>query len=167
MACTLEEVAYRLLPRVAAGRALADREWRTLVRVADTLLSGASTQLPPERVADNVERFLSTGRSKRTWRVRILLTLVEYSPLLHVRRCFSDLEPAERRAYVEAHWIGGVGLGALCARIRLLVLMGSYGDTRSWDRIGFVPVPLRLRFQRGHGRAARRSGLDAPRSAMP
>jgi hypothetical protein len=143
MALTLEEVAYRVLPRVIAGRSLADSEWRTLVRAAETLLEGSAARVEFERVADNVERFLATGRSRTAWRVRVLLTLIEFLPLLHGRASFSALSLAERRAWIEARWTGRSGLASLCARVRVLVLMGAYGDARAVSDIGLVPVALR------------------------
>jgi hypothetical protein len=148
MRITLEEIAYRVLPRVSAGRALSDSEWRTLVRAAQTLLEGSAVPIAAERVADNVERFLCTGQSRRTWRVRVLLELVEYLPLVHGARSFSRLAPAQRRHWVTQRWITGRGLHGVCARVRLLVMMGAYGDCSAFENIGFVPVPLRARLQR-------------------
>jgi len=142
MALTLEEVAYRVLPRVIAGRSLADSEWRTLVRAAEALLEGSAARVEFERVADNVERYLALGRSRTAWRVRVLLTLIEFLPLLHARAPFSTLTLAERRAWIEERWIGRGGPAALCARVRLLVLMGAYGDARAVDDLGVVPAVL-------------------------
>lgn len=167
MALTLEEVAYRVLPRVIAGRSLADSEWRTLARAAETLLEGGAVRLDPERVADNVERFLATGRSPRAWRVRVLLTMVEWLPLLHRRPRFSALGPSERRSWIEARWVGGGGLASLCARVRLLVLIGAYGDPCALDDIGPVPVALRTRFEPGHKVAKRSLEYKIGRVAPP
>jgi len=125
---TLDELAYRVLPQVAPGRALADREWRTLSRVAEAILVDLPFQIDPERVADNVERFLCEGRSRRAWRCRVLLTLVESLPLLTHGARFSLLATYQRRAWFEARIVDGRGIWGLCAKVRYLVLMGAYGD---------------------------------------
>jgi hypothetical protein len=167
MALILEEVAYRVLPRVIAGRSLADSEWRTLVRASESLLEGSAMRVDFERVADNVERFLAIGRSRRAWRVRVLLTLIEFLPLLHGRAVFSALGMAERRAWIEERWIGGGGLASLCARVRWLVLMGAYGDARALSDIGLWPVALRTDLPPGRLAGQRRVERVLSRAAAP
>jgi hypothetical protein len=167
MRLTLEEIAYRVLPRVVAGRSLADSEWRTLVRAAETLLEGSSARVTPERVADNVERFLAIGRSRRAWRVRLLLTLIEYLPLLHGRAAFCALTPPQRRTWIEERWIGRGGLASLCVRVRLLVIMGAYGDGQALEDVGLVPVPLRARLDPARAAGQRRLERVLGRMAVP
>lgn len=146
MPITLEQVAYRFLPRVAAGRALADTEWTTLTRLAETLLTDTGVAVTPARVADNVERFLIRGQSQRAWRVRVLMTLVELAPLTHCGRTFGRLSTAERRALVQQRFVGGRGLWGICAKARLFVIMGAYGDAHAARATGFVPMAARDRF---------------------
>lgn len=160
MGVTLEDIAYRLLPRVQAGRALADSEWRTLARAAETILEGSPVQLTAEQVADNVEQYLCDGRSKRTWRIRVLLTLVEYLPLTQRQAPFSRQAPATRRRFVQQHWLEESGPFALCSRVRLLAIMGSYGDPRAWESIGFVPVAERARFAQSPTRRTRGNATE-------
>src|SRR5271167_4469572 len=76
---TLQSVLMRILPLPRPGRCFADAEWRTLARAAEVMLPTAR-EVPPEDVADNVERFLVRGRSRRAWRVRVLMHLVEFLP---------------------------------------------------------------------------------------
>jgi hypothetical protein len=141
------ELAYRLLPRVEPGRALADAEWRTLVSAAEVLLEGSPCRMPPARVADNVERFLSEGRSRRAWRCRVLLVLVEWSAWPIHGRPFSELTLAERRRLIEERYVRGSYVYRLCAKIRYLVLMGAYGDQDAARATGYVPVEERNRFR--------------------
>lgn len=148
---TLDEVAYRVLPQVAPGRAFADSEWRTLRAAAETLLEELPFELSPTRVADNVERFLCEGRSKRAWRCRVLMTVLELMPLSVRGRRFSELARAERRELFEAYVIGGHGLWGLCGKVRYLVLMGTYGDESVPSKLG-VLIPNEARAKR----AARR-----------
>jgi hypothetical protein len=125
---TLDEVAYRVLPQVAPGKALADSEWRTLRAAAEAILVDLPFQISPDRIADNVERFLCEGRSKRAWRCRILLTILELLPVAIRARRFSSLNTQERRTLFENHIVHGQGLWGLCGKVRYLVLMGAYGD---------------------------------------
>lgn len=165
MPITLEQVAYRLLPRVAAGRALADAEWTTLTRLAETLLAGTGLAVTPARVADNVERFLIRGQSQRAWRVRVLMTLVELAPLTHCGRTFGQLSTAERRALVQQRFVGGRGVWAICAKARLFVIMGAYGDAHAPAATGFVPMAERDRFAPRRVSSARRQ-LDVVASSV-
>lgn len=145
---TLETLATRVLPRVSgAGRVLARSEWRTLAAAAAALVAGGPHGISAEDVADNVERFLVAGRSRRAWRVRVLLTLIEIHPLSlrGYRRRFSALTRAEQRAIAREHWAGGRGLGRICGKVKHLVVLGAYGDPRAAARTGYVPVPSRRR----------------------
>jgi hypothetical protein len=151
---TLQSILLRLLPIPQPGRVLADAEWRTLTRVAEALLPNDAltdapnrASVPPEDVADNVEAFLGRGRSKRAWRVRALLHLVEWSPLLHRSAPLSRMSVLERRRLIEAHYVDGIGLWGLCAKVRYLVMMGAYGDARMHPRTSYVPVSKRPRFE--------------------
>ena len=147
MSLTLEDLAYRVLPRVRPGRALAASEWLTLVRAAEALVEGAPHGLTSEEVADNVEAFLLAGRSQRAWRVRVLLTLIDVLPLATYGRRYGGLTKDERRALVTTQWIPGRRLGRLCSKVKNLVVLGAYGDPRAAERTGYVPVARRARFQ--------------------
>jgi hypothetical protein len=147
MSFTLEDAAYRALPRVRTGHALAPSEWLTLVRCAEVLVDNAPHGISAEEIADNVERFLIAGRSQRAWRVRVLLTCIELIPFATYGRPFRGLTRAERRAVVEQQWIPGKRLGRLCAKVKNLVVLGAYGDPRAAARTGYVPVARRRRFE--------------------
>jgi hypothetical protein len=146
MRITLEDVAVRLLPRPRTGRVLATGELRTLASVAEVLLEGAPSGVTPDEVAANVDTFLVTGKSRRAWRVRVLLRLVEVYPVPTYGTSFSRLALSERRRIVRERWIARGGLGRLCAKVRNLVILGAYGDKRAGASTGYVPVPQRPRF---------------------
>jgi hypothetical protein len=143
---TLDEITYRLLPRVQAGAALADSEWRTLAAAASVLLEGEEPAIDAEHVADNVERFLINGRSQQVWRIRLLLTLLEYLPLSCEGRTFSQLDLPARQRLARERLLSGTGLWQLCARVRLLLIMGAYGDAGGFARTNTLPVMQRPRF---------------------
>ena len=143
---TLDELAYRVLPQVAPGRALADSEWRTLQHAAEVLLEALPVDIDATRAADNVERFLCNGRSRRAWRCRVLLTLLEVLPLTTHARRFSAMPARERRHLFESQIVGARGLWGICAKIRYLVLMGAYGDESVPEQLGvWVPGAPRPR----------------------
>jgi hypothetical protein len=148
---SLDELAYRVLPQVPPGRALASSEWRTLRAAAEVLLEALPIAITDSEVADNVERFLCTGQSKRAWRCRVLLTLLELIPLhTHARR-FSTLTQAERKLLFAERVIGAHGVWGVCAKVRYLVIMGAYGDERVHAQLGiWVPGAQRpARAKRG------------------
>jgi hypothetical protein len=140
----LDEVAYRVLPQVAPGRALASSEWRTLRAAAEVLLEDLPLEISTSEITDNVERFLCTGHSKRAWRCRVLLTLLELITLSTHYRTFTALSRSERKALFEERVIGRHGLWGVCAKVRYLVIMGAYGDERAHAQLGiWVPGPAR------------------------
>jgi hypothetical protein len=142
---TLQSVLLRVLPLAPPGRALAESEWRTLVHVADVLLAGVD-EIQPQDVADNVESFLIRGRSKRAWRIRALLQLVEWLPMVEFGKPLSTMTVAQRRRLIEEQYFDGRGLWGICAKVRYLVLLGAYGDGRLHAATSYVPVSKRRRF---------------------
>ena len=91
----LQSLLLRALPLPGPGRALAENEWRTFVRVAEVLIPTVD-EVSPEDVADNVEKFLIRGRSRRAWRVRALAELVEWSPVALGKKPLSEMPIAGR-----------------------------------------------------------------------
>lgn len=144
---TLQSLLLRVLPLPPPGKVLADAEWRSLVRIAEVLVPDVR-EVPPEDIADNVEAFLLRGRSKRAWRVRALMHVVEWSPLTLGLKPLSQLSLSERRRLVEERYVDGRGLWGICAKVRYLVLMGAYGDRRLHAPTSYVPVSRRRRFMR-------------------
>lgn len=147
MRSPLKTIALFVLPRVCVGQMLAPGELRTLECVAETLLDGAPTGVTPVQVARNVEEFLLRGRSRRAWRVRILLTVIELAPLATHRRVFSKMNGEQRVALIRNKWTTGRHVWRICAKVRNLVILGAYGDRRAAASTGYVPVTLRPRFR--------------------
>jgi hypothetical protein len=136
------------------GGVLAEGEMRTLAAVAEALLEGAPGAVSARTVAENVDVFLVAGKSRRAWRVRVLLRLIEASSLVTHARPFSRLSVAERRRIARERWAGGRHVYRICAKIRNLVILGAYGDRGVETATGYVPVPLRPRFRAEPGLAA-------------
>jgi hypothetical protein len=143
----LQSILLRALPLPPPGRALAESEYRTLVAITEVLFPTPAREIPPEEVADNVEAFLIRGRSRRAWRIRPLLHLIEWLPVVVHGKPLTHLTLDERRKLVETRYVDGAGLWAICAKVRYLVLLGAYGDPRMHVATDFVPVSKRRRFQ--------------------
>ncbi len=151
----LEELAYTVLPKVAPGRLFAHREWITVVRLAEVLLDGAELGISMERVADNLETFVCSGRSRRAWRIRLLFTIIDLSTLTTHGKRFSELSLETRKAVITSYWVkgshrfpGDEKLWHICSRARALILVGAYGDKKVEATTGYVPVLLRPRFKK-------------------
>ena len=155
----LEEIAYRALPRVRPGCALSDWEWRILVAAAEVIQQGSPVVITKEKVADNVETFLIEGSSRRAWRVRVLLALIETATLARTGQPFSRLSLERRCELVATRFERGSTLWWLCAKIRYLVLLGIYGDDAAVNATGYVPVRDRARFAPEQSVRLRRSRL--------
>jgi hypothetical protein len=144
---SLRHVTSVVLPSLESGHALAARERKTLEHVVEVFLQSAPVPLTRERVAENIERFLVVGRSRRAWRVRVLLTVIELSTLPTERRRFSRLSLVQRTAIVQERWSKGKHVNRIYGKIRNLAILGIYGDGRAAAATGYVPVPLRARFR--------------------
>jgi hypothetical protein len=140
----LQSLLLRALPLPSPGRLFAEAEWRTAACLAEALVPGTG-ELTCEEIADNIEAFLIRGRSRRAWRVRALMLVVEWSPLTVGRKPLSRMDLRERRRLVEERYLDPRGLWALCAKARYLVLLGAYGDGRLHDATSYVPVSRRRR----------------------
>ena len=143
----LQSLLLRMLPLPAPGRALAEVEWRTLSCVAEALAPD-TVEMPSKDIADNVETFLIRGRSRWAWRVRALMHLIEWSPLIVGEKPFSEMSLPERRRLVAQYYVDGHGLWGLCAKARYLILIGVYGDGRLHAPTSYVRVSRRRRFER-------------------
>jgi hypothetical protein len=143
---SIQTVIELLLPRLPEGRALAPFERRTLAAVADVVKEGSPVERTGEEIATSVETFLLAGRSRRAWRIRLLLHLLEYLPLLSTGRRLTSLDPEARSRLIQKKFGNAKGLWWIAAKARYLVLMGLYGDASAPAATGFVPPEKRTRY---------------------
>ncbi len=139
-----ETLARFVLPKPEDDAFFAHRERATLLAAADVLLEGVDFAISDDEIVRNVERFVRSSR--RGWRVRVLLHVVELAPLTAGMKRFSRLSRAERRCFLRAHG------SSLCGRVRPLVYIGAYASLIAARSVGFVPVPERSRFVTLRGR---------------
>ena len=144
---TLETIATLLLQRPRAGEVLAARERATLAAAAEVLLEGVDFELAPDELVRNVERFIGNPATRRAWRVRALLVLVEIAPVVLLGRPrFSRMTRGERVRLIRERFIGGTGVWEVCGRIRPIVYLGAYASPAARRHVGWVEVRDRARF---------------------
>ncbi len=142
---TLEDLARAVLPKVEPGHALAVAERETLLRMAEVLLEDCPNTIPRSEVVDHLDRFLVKGKSKRAWRCRLLLTLVEYAPLVAYGRPVRRMSLEQRRRFVREKLMAGGFPWSTCAKVRYLAYAGAYGHPAANAATGFVPFADRNR----------------------
>lgn len=142
---TLEDLARVVLPKLPEGRMLADSEKRTLVAMAEVCLEGSPALVTPREAVETFERFLIQGQSKRAWRCRLLLTLVEYAPIVAYGRPVSMMSVDQRKRYVREKLMRGGFPWSTCAKVRYLAYAGAYGHASANKAVGFAPFAERPR----------------------
>ncbi len=141
---TLETLASMLLPRPQLGRIFSENERRTLAAAADVLLEGVDFDISADVVVRNIERFI--GGSRRAWRVRVLLEIVELAPLAVGQLPFSRGTKEQRTRFIREKVATGGHLWVLCRRIRPLIHLGAYATPDARRRVGWIEVENRVRF---------------------
>lgn len=129
-------------------RVFSKRERGTLAAVAECFNGSAPAMVSADRIVDNVDLFLAKGRSQRAWRIRVLLRLVEYLPMLSTGRPLKSMGPDSRRRLLRRKFQSARGLWWIAAKSRYLVLLGIYGDPSVARETGFVPPRDRRRYSR-------------------
>ena len=140
------------------GRVLAKRERATLAAIAASFNVSTAVMVSTDRIVSNVDRFLARGRSQRAWRIRWLLRLVEYLPVLSTGRPLTALGPELRQQLIRRKFQSSRGLWWIAAKSRYLVLLGIYGDSSVELETGSVPALERRRY----GQAVRKTGGGRP-----
>src|SRR6185369_9346852 len=95
--------------------------------------------VPLSTIVDTFDRFLVAGRSRRAWRCRLLLTLVEYAPIAVYGRPVRNLTREERRRFVTEKLVKGGRFWSVCAKVRYFAYVGAYGSAEGVRSTGFVP----------------------------
>jgi choline dehydrogenase-like flavoprotein len=138
---------------------------RGLLAVAETLLAAPSDeveQVPPRRIAANVESYVRGVRAHRTWVYRAALMALELRPLFAAWPPLSQIEPQARRRFLERRFLKpppwprfAKNLTQVVIRIgQQLVFASYYNDRASWRSIGYAPFS-----ERDHAPQARRGPL--------
>jgi choline dehydrogenase-like flavoprotein len=135
-----------------ALRYLSPAQFRALEAVAEVVVHGSDERIPAEAVARNVDVYLSELQARSKWMVRLVLLVLQWSPLISLppRPPLSFLAPDERLAYLDRRFHRGVLLrwgprwlrAPLQAMIRFakqLSYLGYYNDPRTYKSVGYTP----------------------------
>ena len=121
----------------------------TLAAVAEVLIEGEQEVIAPREIARNVDTYLADLESTSKGRVQAGLIVLGLWPLLTARAPLPLLDPASRKAFLEKRFVEEVSerrvLKPLRPFVQALIRTGSqmsylgyYGDSRSWDSIGYT-----------------------------
>ena len=136
---------------------LGPAEFSTLRALAEVLIEGDEEKVPPEEIAQNVDRYLATLDANGKWRIKGAYLLLTLYPLRWGRLPFAVMPPAKRKKLVEDKFLDAVSKHK--PRIRLLrdlvramiraaqqfVFLGYYGDPRTYESVGYRPFSGRGR----------------------
>jgi choline dehydrogenase-like flavoprotein len=143
-------------------RYLSPAQFRALEAVAEVVVHGSDERIPAEAVARNVDLYLSELQARSKWLVRLVLMVLQWSPLISLPPGppLSFLAPDERLAFLDRRFHRGVLLrwgprwlrAPLQAMIRFakqLSYLGYYNDPRTHASVGYTPFSARLPGIRG------------------
>ena len=146
-------LAYRAAWRARYGLSfLWPGSYRALQSMADVLVSGDQEAIPPRRVADNVEAYLSSIRARRRWIYRAALYGMQAAAVACRGVPLSELEPNDRRAFLEQHFRKlprwpPIAKNLLRAGIRVgqqLSFAGYYNDRETDASVGYRRFEARV-----------------------
>lgn len=144
--------ADRRRGRSAGFQALGWQQARTLAAHAE-----ATMPQPPSSSFDDVARaadaYLAAVDSPRHWRTMLLVTMLEFAPLLRGHRPLSRLPVAARRQFLERYMTTTGGLLGIAALARQLVRMGYYTLPDVAAALGFQTMGERALARRSQPRA--------------
>jgi choline dehydrogenase-like flavoprotein len=144
----------------AAGRAryalkyLSVRQFQTLEALAEVCIAGDSRsevlQILPVEVAMNVDNYLLKFKARSKWVMKLVLTSMEFYPLLSLHAPLSQMLPDDRLNFLKKRFLTATQYRMLPdwyvqltqAAIRMskqLCYMGYYSDKRVHKSIGYTP----------------------------
>ncbi|HVU57165.1 MAG TPA: GMC family oxidoreductase N-terminal domain-containing protein [Puia sp.] len=149
----------------AAGRGryglkyLSVRQFQTLEALAEVCVAGDSTteklEILPVEVAMNVDGYLDKFRAKSKWVMKVVLSCMEFYPLLSLHVPLSQMLPDDRLNFLKKRFLIAPNfrmmpdwwVRLIQAAIRMskqLCYMGYYSDIRVHPSIGYLPFLSRL-----------------------
>lgn len=133
----------------------------TLRALADVLIHGDREQIPPHRVALNVDDYLSRLDAPGKRVIKLAYLGLAFYPLRYAQPPFALMPPASRYAFVEKRFEKAIGrrrgwrlirpyIAGMIRSAQQFVFLGYYGDPKSHDSVRYevfskrgVPVPPR------------------------
>ena len=161
-------IATLSLANRAAGRARYDlkylsvRQFQTLQALAEVCIAGDSDawqlEIKPAEVASNVDAYLISFEAKSKWVMKLVLSAMEFYPLLSFHMPLSLMLPDTRLQFLKRRFLTDEEFRAtpdwwrrlIQAAIRMskqLCYMGYYSDERVYESIGYKKFTERADFQ--------------------
>jgi len=129
--------------RAAGYHALLPCMARTARHYACATIRADLDDTQAEQVARNLDRYISATSGPRIWRLKLMLVLMEFAPLLRFRAPFSWQSLAGQRRFLDRHFVHARGLMRVISMGRQLVRLGFYAGHAPQTRMGFLPVGKR------------------------
>jgi choline dehydrogenase-like flavoprotein len=131
----------RFLPRLA---------FKALAALAEVIVD--PDRLPPDAVAQNVDRYMGAFQAQRKWVVKLALIGLWLYPLRFLKRPFPMLGRDARREFVQRKFVeelsydeGRVGrlVRAMFRLSSQMAYLGYYCDPETFDSVGYKPFSKR------------------------
>jgi choline dehydrogenase-like flavoprotein len=137
---------------------LSPRQFQTLSALAEVCVAGDSDswqlEIKPVEVASNVDQYLISFEAKSKWVMKLVLTAMEFYPLLSFHVPLSLMLPDARLQFLKKRFLTDEEFRAtpdwwrqmIQAAIRMskqLCYMGYYSDKRVYQSIGYTPFSAR------------------------
>jgi choline dehydrogenase-like flavoprotein len=137
-----------------SGRFLPRPALKALAALAEVVVD--PERLPPDEVARNVDTYMGGFRAQRKWVVKLALLGLWLYPVRFLKPTFPRMRRGARREFVEKRFIRDIayrririGRRLIQAMFRLssqMAYLGYYGDSRTFDSVGYRPFTQRDRF---------------------
>ncbi len=137
---------------------LSPRQFQTLSALAEVCIAGDSDswqlEIKPTEVASNVDQYLISFEAKSKWVMKLVLTAMEFYPLLSLHVPLSLMLPDARLQFLKKRFLTDEEFRTtpdwwrqmIQAAIRMskqLCYMGYYSDKRVYQSIGYTPFSAR------------------------
>jgi choline dehydrogenase-like flavoprotein len=134
------------------------QQFETLEALAQVCIAGESTgeslQIQAIEVASNVDNYLSSFQASSKWVMKLVLTCLEYYPMLSFKPFMSLMQPEQRLQFLQKRFLDDYNFKMLPdwykqliqAAIRMakqLCFTGYYSDPRVYKSIGYIPFSER------------------------
>jgi choline dehydrogenase-like flavoprotein len=150
----IESTAPRSPDQATGRRFLPGLAFKALAALAEVAVD--AQRLAPERVAGNVDSYMSSFRAQRKWVVKVALVGLWLYPLRFLRPPLPKMDLEARRKFVEKRFIRDIAFGRVRLARRLIQAMfrlsmqmaylGYYSDKQTFDSVGYKPFTERDRF---------------------
>lgn len=135
-------------------RYLAPHQHRTLMALAEVLVTGEDEKITAEEVAANVDDYLWSFPAAEKRKTKLALTALCVYPMLRLRVPFPVMSPERRIEFIERCFIADVAERRLPGPLRRIVqsmlfaaqqltFIGYYSDPRVAESTGYVPFSER------------------------